>query len=72
MSALLSLGTMQFGQAMNVGIRSKATTEMIKFALDRGINFMTRRMLGESETLVAKPSRASGRNWFWRPKYACR
>ncbi len=54
----LSLGTMQFGQAMNVGrLDQAATTEMIKFALDRGINFIDTADVysrGESETLVGE------------------
>jgi len=52
----LSLGTMQFGQAMNVGrLDQQATNEMIKFALDRGINFIDTADVysrGESETQV--------------------
>ncbi|MGI8747913.1 MAG: aldo/keto reductase [Deinococcus sp.] len=36
-----SLGSMQFGQAMNMGaLGQAATTDMVKFALDRGINFI--------------------------------
>ncbi len=54
----LSLGTMQFGEAMNVGrLDQAATTEMIKFALDRGINFIDTADVysrGESETLVGE------------------
>lgn len=52
----LSLGTMQFGKAMNMGqLDQAATTEMVKFALDRGINFIDTAdvySLGESETLL--------------------
>ncbi|HEX2907375.1 MAG TPA: aldo/keto reductase [Phototrophicaceae bacterium] len=52
----LSLGTMQFGKAMNVGsLDQQATNEMIKFALDRGINFIDTADVysrGESETQV--------------------
>lgn len=51
-----SLGTMQFGKAMNMGqLDQAATTEMVKFALDRGINFIDTSdvySLGESETLL--------------------
>lgn len=54
----LSLGTMQFGQAMNVGrLDQQATNEMIKFALDRGINFIDTADVysrGESETQVGE------------------
>jgi len=50
----LSLGTMQFGKAMNMGqLDQAATNEMVKFALDRGINFIDTAdvySLGESET----------------------
>jgi aryl-alcohol dehydrogenase-like predicted oxidoreductase len=52
----LSLGTMQFGQAMNMGrLDQDATNEMVKFALDRGINFIDTAnvySLGESETQI--------------------
>ena len=52
----LSLGTMQFGKAMNMGqLDQDATNEMVKFALDRGINFIDTAdvySLGESETLL--------------------
>lgn len=52
----LSLGTMQFGEAMNMGSLGQAeTNEMIKFALDRGINFIDTADVysrGESETLI--------------------
>ena len=52
----LSLGTMQFGSAMNMGnLDQKAATEMVRFALDRGINFIDTADVysrGESETLV--------------------
>ena len=50
----LSLGTMQFGQAMNMGkLDQTATTNMVKFALDHGINFIDTADVysrGESET----------------------
>jgi aryl-alcohol dehydrogenase-like predicted oxidoreductase len=52
----VSLGTMQFGKKMNVGnLDQKATNEMVKAALDRGINFIDTAdvySLGESETLL--------------------
>lgn len=52
----LALGTMQFGQAMNVGrLDQEATNAMVKFALDRGINFVDTANVysrGESETLL--------------------
>lgn len=52
----LGLGTMQFGKAQNMGQLDQAqTNEMIKFALDRGINFIDTADVysrGESETLI--------------------
>ncbi len=52
----LSLGTMQFGEAMNMGrLGQQETNEMVKFALDRGINFIDTADVysrGESETLL--------------------
>jgi len=52
----VSLGTMQFGKSMNMGsLDQKATTEMIKFAIDEGVNFIDTADVysrGESETLV--------------------
>ncbi len=52
----VALGTMQFGGKMNVGnLDQKATDEMVKFALDQGINFIDTAdvySLGESETLL--------------------
>ncbi|MCC6802816.1 MAG: aldo/keto reductase [Anaerolineae bacterium] len=52
----LSLGTMQFGKAMNMGqLDQAATNEMVGFALDHGINFIDTSdvySLGESETLL--------------------
>lgn len=52
----LSLGTMQFGKAMNMGqLDQKATNAMVKFALDRGVNFIDTADVysgGESETLL--------------------
>ncbi|MCA9906098.1 MAG: aldo/keto reductase, partial [Anaerolineae bacterium] len=52
----LSLGTMQFGKAMNMGqLDQQQTNEMIKFAIDHGINFIDTANVyscGESETLI--------------------
>src|ERR1700726_4300549 len=52
----VALGTMQFGGKMNMGnLDQEATTRMVKFALDRGVNFIDTAdvySLGESETLV--------------------
>lgn len=52
----LSLGTMQFGQAANIGrLEQDATNSMVKFALDHGVNFIDTADVysrGESETLV--------------------
>ncbi len=52
----LALGTMQFGKGMNMGgLDQKATTAMIKFALENGINFIDTADVysgGESETLI--------------------
>jgi aryl-alcohol dehydrogenase-like predicted oxidoreductase len=52
----LSLGSMQFGQGMNMGgLDQRATNEMVKFALDRGINFVDTADVysgGESEALL--------------------
>ncbi|MCL4251450.1 MAG: aldo/keto reductase [Anaerolineae bacterium] len=52
----LSLGTMQFGKAMNMGqLDQQQTNAMIKFAIERGINFIDTANVysrGESETLV--------------------
>lgn len=52
----LSLGSMQFGKAMNMGgLDQPATNEMVKYALDRGINFIDTADVysaGESETLL--------------------
>ncbi|MGA2548299.1 MAG: aldo/keto reductase [Rectinemataceae bacterium] len=54
----LSLGTMQFGGKMNVGnLDQKATIAMIRFALEKGINFIDTADVygrGESESLVGK------------------
>jgi aryl-alcohol dehydrogenase-like predicted oxidoreductase len=52
----VALGTMQFGGKMNMGnLDQEATTRMVKFALDKGVNFIDTAdvySLGESETLV--------------------
>ncbi len=52
----VALGTMQFGGKMNMGnLDQEATTRMVKFALDKGINFIDTAdvySLGESEILV--------------------
>jgi aryl-alcohol dehydrogenase-like predicted oxidoreductase len=52
----LSLGTMQFGKAMNMGgLGQDETSAMVKFALDKGINFIDTADVysrGESETLL--------------------
>ncbi len=60
----LSLGTMQFGKKMNMGgLDQQATTEMISFALDHGINFIDTAdvySLGESETQIGEALRTLG------------
>jgi aryl-alcohol dehydrogenase-like predicted oxidoreductase len=39
----VALGSMQFGGKMNMGnLGQEETTRMVKLALDRGINFITR------------------------------
>ncbi|PIE32190.1 aldo/keto reductase [candidate division KSB3 bacterium] len=52
----VALGTMQFGEKMNVGnLDQQATNEMVSFALDQGINFIDTAdvySLGESENLL--------------------
>src|ERR1700720_4509956 len=52
----VALGTMQFGDKMNMGnLGQEETTRMVKLALERGINFIDTAdvySLGESETLV--------------------
>src|SRR6202167_1193727 len=52
----VALGTMQFGGKMNMGnLDQQDTTRMVKFALDKGINFVDTAgvySLGESETQV--------------------
>src|ERR1700726_5356261 len=57
----VALGTMQFGGKMNMGnLDQEATTRMVKFALDRGVNFIDTAdvySLGESESLVGNALR---------------
>ena len=52
----VALGTMQFGGKMNMGnLGQEATSQMVKLALDKGINLIDTAdvySLGESETLV--------------------
>ena len=52
----VSLGTMQFGKAMNLGsLDQNATNAMVKSALDLGVNFIDTADVysrGESETLI--------------------
>jgi aryl-alcohol dehydrogenase-like predicted oxidoreductase len=52
----VALGTMQFGSKMNAGnLDQAATNEQVKFALDKGVNFIDTAdvySLGESETLI--------------------
>lgn len=52
----IALGTMQFGQKMNMGnLNQKATDELVGFALDQGINFIDTAdvySLGQSEEFV--------------------
>jgi aryl-alcohol dehydrogenase-like predicted oxidoreductase len=52
----VSLGTMQFGNKMNMGnLDQKETNAMVRFALDEGINFIDTAdvySLGESESLL--------------------
>ena len=52
----VALGTMQFGGKMKMGnLGQEDTTKMVKFALERGINFIDTAdvySLGESETLL--------------------
>lgn len=52
----VSLGTMQFGQKMNMGnLDQGATNDLVAFALDRGINFIDTAdvySLGQSEEFV--------------------
>jgi aryl-alcohol dehydrogenase-like predicted oxidoreductase len=60
----LSLGTMQFGKKMNMGgLDQPATNEMVKFALDRGINFIDTAdvySLGESEEQIGSALKTLG------------
>lgn len=52
----VGLGTMQFGEAMQMGgLGQKETNEMVKFAMDRGINYIDTAdvySMGESEELL--------------------
>lgn len=52
----VGLGTMQFGEAMQMGgLSQEATNQMVKFALDQGINYIDTAdvySLGESEELL--------------------
>ena len=52
----VGLGSMQFGEAMNMGgLDQEATTKMVKFALDHGINYIDTADVysrGESERLL--------------------
>lgn len=54
----VALGTMQFGPGMNMGeLDRQATTEMVRFALDHGINFLDTADVysrGQSETLIGE------------------
>src|SRR6201993_1680129 len=54
----VALGTMQFGGRMNMGnLGQEDTTQMVKLALERGINLIDTAdvySLGESETLLGK------------------
>ena len=60
----LSLGTMQFGRAMNMGGLDQAqTSAMVRFALERGINMIDTADVysrGESETLLGHAIREVG------------
>src|SRR3984885_11814924 len=57
----VALGTMQFGGKMNMGnLGQEDTTQMVKLAMDRGINFIDTAdvySLGESERLVGNALR---------------
>jgi aryl-alcohol dehydrogenase-like predicted oxidoreductase len=59
----VALGTMQFGGKMNMGnLGQEDTTRMVKFALDKGINFIDTADVysrGESETLVGNALRGA-------------
>lgn len=54
----VALGTMQFGRGMKLGeIDQQGTSEMVKFSLDHGINFIDTADVysrGESETLIGE------------------
>ena len=55
----VALGSMQFGSKMNMGnLGQEETTQMVKQAIDRGINFIDTAdvySLGESEALLGTP-----------------
>jgi len=57
----LSLGTMQFGRAMNMGaLGQEAATSMVRLALDHGVNLIDTADVysrGESETLIGEAIR---------------
>jgi aryl-alcohol dehydrogenase-like predicted oxidoreductase len=57
----LALGTMQFGRGMNMGsLGQEETNAMVRFALDRGVNFIDTAdvySLGESEALLGNALR---------------
>ena len=60
----LGLGTMQFGKGMNMGgLGQEDTTAMIRFAVERGINFIDTADVysgGESETLIGQALQSLG------------
>jgi aryl-alcohol dehydrogenase-like predicted oxidoreductase len=57
----LSLGTMQFGQAANIGrLGQEETNAMVRFVIDHGVNFIDTADVysaGESETLIGNAVR---------------
>ncbi|HYO95857.1 MAG TPA: aldo/keto reductase [Polyangiaceae bacterium] len=61
--SVFSLGTMQFGRAMQMGgLGQQETDAMLGFAIDRGINFIDTAdaySRGESETLLGKAMQGS-------------
>ncbi len=63
----LSLGTMQFGEAMNVGrLNQEQTTAMVRQARDRGVNFIDTADVysrGESETLIGNALKGWREEW---------
>jgi aryl-alcohol dehydrogenase-like predicted oxidoreductase len=58
----IALGSIQFGGGMNMGnLDQNDTTEMVRFALGQGINFIDTADVysrGESESLIGNASRA--------------